>query len=310
MCTDSVIQLAGAIARRHPKLLKGVEEPTVSAGADQLIRRWAETLSPDLQLAFSDGYDAADAIGLWSADRAPVYMQGAFERLQAAVPGAGTELFQCLDLMSGWNMVMTPKELFQRASYNFWYDEVDQEKFRQAIIDNDGEFDEGMRGPAAFFEDFPGLPAEVVEPKRPRYKARTLATRYAKLASEQSDPQLRALLAAISACFKFAGRRHKRVWDLGNSGDWEQAVIAYYIRWSPEDDGDRWVDDVMQYLWDGGTGTDATLVFQPSDMPLKPADQLRRWDDLVSCIEGCSAHQQVMDQLFAALGDLDESHED
>lgn len=304
-----MIQLAGAVARRHPKLAARIKAANLSAGAGLLIERWAATLHGDLELAFDDGYGGADSVGVWTQGRPEVYLKPAVERLQAALPGAAGELFDCLDVMTGFNLLMAPRELFSRLGYVMWYDETDEAKFREAVIDNDGEWDESMRGPDSFIDDLPGITRDMLDAKPARYKPRFMATRCAKQAREQADPWVSRLLQSMSECFRFAAKKHKRVWELPNDGEWEPAVFTYYAAWSREDDMGRWVDDAMQYLWDGGTGTDATLVFRPSDLHRPAEAQLSAWDDVVSCIEGCSAHLVVMDQLFAVLGEADEENE-
>jgi len=313
-CSPLVLLLAAAVARRHPDLAADISGTSLT-GAPRLIKLWAERLDSDLGLGIHvrDYGNHAGALIVSTDARDPVYLGPAFKRANAALDGLGWRLIDCIDQLSGHNPVITPMDLFHRCSYTQWYEATTDAEFKKNRRDIDGidedsvEYDDDDRpGPDSYWKDFPGMPREEILGRAPhrrrrKWSART-CRRYAALVN---DPWAKQLLEAMAEGALFARRHQRFVWHVQpNDADWEQCPVTYVLRWSKDDQMGHWLDLTYEDAWNGGMGTDATLVFECPSVRYHTADEIQgSLDQFVEVVEACSIHVPVMDKLFGVIAD-------
>lgn len=305
--------LAAAIARRHPDMASAIQGP-VTTGAPKLVKEWASRLHADLNLRILASQHSAGmgTLIVGTEPRDPVCLRTAFERANSSKEGLGWRLIDCIDQLSGHNPVITPIDLFHRLSYSQWYEATTDEEFKKTRREYDGEDadeDDDRPGPDSFWKDFPGLPRDEVlgrvtyRPRR-RWSVRTCR----RHAAGMKDAWARELLLAMAEGAAFASRHRLPVWHIRpNDAEWEQCAATYVVRWSEDDAMANWLDIAYEDAWNGGMGTDATLVFEcASWRHNKPNEIQTSLDQFVEVVEACNAHIPVMDKLFGVIADAGE----
>ncbi|MGH7216103.1 MAG: hypothetical protein ACREIG_02585 [Nitrospiraceae bacterium] len=287
-------------------------EGAVAIETPRIVKRWAETLPSDLALTFHGGtYGGGFEVHLTESERPVSFLEPAFVRANSIRDGLGWQLLNALDTMA-WShgLVMTPSSLFDMTSSHRWYGETSDKAFREQYVENnldgeqppDSEELASLDGPDSFFEQFPGMPHQVVRPDRQRCRVRKAhqlqdASTYFRLAGRaQSDWECKLLLA-LSAVSDFKQAKFPTIWDLmGTNGyEFESGSVSYYIRWSHLDDMGYWVDEVMNEIWNNGLAFESVLAFSFGDVQPKEVDAL------VETIEACRDYRLVMDQVLEVL---------
>jgi hypothetical protein len=311
-----VVLLAAAVARRHPKLAAAISGP-LTTGAPQLVTAWAAQLHRDLHLEVSSGArdGASGALILHTTERDVVFLKPAFERANAALDGLGWRLIETISRrLSGHNPVVTPIDLFWRLCYSEWYEATTDAEFRQNLKDYDGveddDVDSDRLGPDSYWKDFPGMPRdEIVGRLHHQRRGRKWSARTCRRhAQAVADPWAQELLAVMADAARFDQSHPTPVWHVQpNDADWEQCAVAFWVRWSEDDNMPHWIDLAYEVSWNSGMGTDATLVYECPNPRYHDADAIQgSLDKFVAAAEACSAHIPVMDKLFAVLGDAGE----
>lgn len=287
-----------------------------------LLQEWAAGLHPDLQLTFTSG-SQGEREGLYVHNYRVelVYLRTAFRKAERFVPGLGYQLLDVLGCTAlGFNPIWTPSNLYWNNVWRNWYESETDEELREALKEEyfadsdepraDGELP--FPGPQQFIDDMDGMPADAINPKLGNHKSSTLwsSGKLRALAAGGCPPAMRELLLAMAQCVEFKDAGYPMAGRIDNQAEWENADVCYFVRWSPKDQLDKWLDNMIQEQWEDGLGTDAILVFEP-DWPTVGRNGKKRrtlveleaaFDNVVAFIEGASMHIWCMDQLCCAIG--------